>query len=258
MAEGKTTSKIIPVLLVVSLLLIFAVGVLWQKVVKLEKGGISDQAAEETTKESPITVEKIKKMAKDLKLEEKNFNKCLDESRYNQKVKDDLSLGEKLGVRGTPAFFINGKFLGGAYPYEIFKEIIDLELGGRGKTIGEYSEILQKAYEDKANRSFDIAPKEINLDSSVIKGDQNAPVVMVEFSDFECYYCIRHYSQTEVKIVAEYVDTGKVKIIYKHFPLTLGHPNSQKAAEAAECAGEQGKFWEMHDKLFEASAAVTQ
>ncbi len=69
----------------------------------------------------------------------------------------------------------------------------------------------------------------------------------MEFSDFECPYCGRHYP-TLKKILADYA--GKVRLVYKHFPLSF-HPNSQKAAEAAECADEQGKFWEYHDKLFE-------
>ena len=80
-----------------------------------------------------------------------------------------------------------------------------------------------------------------------IRGDFNAPITLVEFSDFECPFSERHYL-TLKKILADY--KGKVRLVYKHFPLGF-HPNAQKAAEASECAGEQGKFWEYHDKLFE-------
>ena len=80
-----------------------------------------------------------------------------------------------------------------------------------------------------------------------IRGDFNAPITLVEFSDFECPFCARHYP-TMNKILSEY--SGKVKWVYKHFPLGF-HSNAQKAAEASECAAEQGKFWEYHDKLFE-------
>ena len=80
-----------------------------------------------------------------------------------------------------------------------------------------------------------------------VRGDFNAPITLVEFSDFECPFCARHYS-TMNKILSEY--SGKVKWVFKHFPLRF-HPNAQKAAEASECAAEQGKFWEYHDKLFE-------
>jgi len=80
-----------------------------------------------------------------------------------------------------------------------------------------------------------------------IRGDFNAPITLVEFSDFECPFCERHFS-TLNKILSDY--KGKVRLVYKHFPLGF-HPNAQKAAEASECADEQGKFWEYHDKLFE-------
>jgi protein-disulfide isomerase/copper chaperone CopZ len=80
-----------------------------------------------------------------------------------------------------------------------------------------------------------------------IRGDFNAPITLVEFSDFECSFCARHYL-TLNKILSDY--QGKVRLVYKHFPLGF-HPNAQKAAEASECADEQGKFWEYHDKLFE-------
>lgn len=88
------------------------------------------------------------------------------------------------------------------------------------------------------------------MDDDSIKGDLSAPVTIVEFSDFECPYCARFYDQTLPSLLSEYVETGKVKIIFRDFPLGF-HSNAQKAAEAAECAGEQGKYWDMHDKLFE-------
>lgn len=83
--------------------------------------------------------------------------------------------------------------------------------------------------------------------SNHVRGDFNAPITLVEFSDFECPFCERHYP-TLNKILSE--NKGKVRLVYKHFPLGF-HPNAQKAAEASECAAEQGKFWEYHDKLFE-------
>lgn len=88
------------------------------------------------------------------------------------------------------------------------------------------------------------------IDDDDVKGDKNAPVTIVEWSDFECPFCVRFYSQTLGQIEEEYIKTGKAKLVYRDFPLGF-HSNAQKSAEAAECAGEQGKFWEMHDKLFE-------
>lgn len=88
------------------------------------------------------------------------------------------------------------------------------------------------------------------VDDDATKGDPNAPVTIVEFSDYECPFCERFYSQTESLIQTNYIDTGKVKFVYRDFPLNSIHPQAQKAAEAAECAGEQGMYWEMHEKLF--------
>lgn len=92
--------------------------------------------------------------------------------------------------------------------------------------------------------------KDISIDDDTVKGDKNASVTIIEFSDFECPFCVKFYSQTLPQIEEEYIKTGKVKFVYRDFPLS-SHANAQKAAEAAECADEQGKFWEMHDLLFE-------
>lgn len=78
------------------------------------------------------------------------------------------------------------------------------------------------------------------------KGPKNAPVTIVEFSDFECPYCSRA-NETLAKVEEAY--EGKVRIVFRDYPLSF-HPNAQKAAEAGHCADDQGKFWEMHDKMF--------
>lgn len=88
------------------------------------------------------------------------------------------------------------------------------------------------------------------IDDDDIEGDPNAPVTIIEWSDYECPFCARFYSQTLGKIREEYIDTGKVKLVYRDFPLSF-HAQAQKAAEAAECAGEQDKYYEMHNLLFE-------
>lgn len=87
-----------------------------------------------------------------------------------------------------------------------------------------------------------------------IRGDANAKVTMIEYSDFECPFCGR-FVPTLDKILADY--KGKVRLVYRYFPLRSIHPLAEKGAEAAECASQQGKFWEMHDKLFELNVAGT-
>jgi protein-disulfide isomerase len=79
-------------------------------------------------------------------------------------------------------------------------------------------------------------------------GPENAKVTIIEYSDFECPFCSRA-KPTIDQILEKYPDD--VKVIFKHMPLTQLHPYAQKAAEAAECAADQGKFWEMHDMLFD-------
>lgn len=80
-------------------------------------------------------------------------------------------------------------------------------------------------------------------------GNANAKVTIVEFSDFQCPFCRRFWSDALPQIKKEYVDTGKAKFVYKHYPLSF-HPGAKPAAEGSECANEQGKFWEFHDKVF--------
>ncbi len=81
-------------------------------------------------------------------------------------------------------------------------------------------------------------------------GDAKAKVMVVEFSDYQCPFCGRYANDTYSKIVDDYVKTGKVRYMMRNFPLEQIHPNAVKAAEAAECAGDQGKYWEMHERLF--------
>lgn len=81
-------------------------------------------------------------------------------------------------------------------------------------------------------------------------GQGDAKVTIVEYGDFQCPYCKSFQSNTLAKIKSDYIDSGKVRFAFRHLPLDF-HANAQKAAEAAECANEQGKFWEYHNKLYE-------
>ena len=96
-----------------------------------------------------------------------------------------------------------------------------------------------------------LQPVKISLDDDPIRGDPNAPITIVEFSDFQCPFCARFHTQTLPAILEEYIDAGKVNLVYRDFPLESIHPNALPAAVAAECANEQGKYWEYHDMLFE-------
>ena len=102
------------------------------------------------------------------------------------------------------------------------------------------------------------APVKVEVDTAnePYLGNANAKVVVVEFSDYQCPFCERAYSDTYPQIKKEYIDTGKIKYVVKDFPLPF-HTEADEAAEAAGCAFKQGsdKFWLMHDKLFVAQSA---
>jgi protein-disulfide isomerase len=83
-----------------------------------------------------------------------------------------------------------------------------------------------------------------------IKGNPDAKVTVLEYSDFQCPFCVMYFNQTYRQVDERYVKTGKVRYIFRSLPIASLHPQAQKASEAAECAGDQGKFWEMHDLLF--------
>jgi protein-disulfide isomerase len=80
-------------------------------------------------------------------------------------------------------------------------------------------------------------------------GKNDAPLVLIEYTDYQCPYCKRFYDTTFVEIKKNLIDTGKVRFISRNLPLPF-HAHAQKAAQAAFCAGEQGKYWEMRDALF--------
>lgn len=90
----------------------------------------------------------------------------------------------------------------------------------------------------------------LDLKNRPSRGEDGAKLTMVAFLDYECPYCGRFNRETMPQIEKEYIETGKVKFVVMNLPLEGMHKSAFKAAEAAGCAGEQGKFWEMHDRLF--------
>lgn len=93
-------------------------------------------------------------------------------------------------------------------------------------------------------------PASLDLTGTEMRGSKSASLVLVEFSDYECPFCIRHFTQTAPQIDAAYVQTGKIRYGFRDFPIAENHPEAIRAHVAARCAGEQGKFWELHPRLF--------
>jgi protein-disulfide isomerase len=112
-----------------------------------------------------------------------------------------------------------------------------------------------KGLRDKAQVKIYLTPPiiEVSAEGAPFKGPQNAPITIVEFSDFQCSYCKRVLNVLD-QVLERYPD--KVKLAFRDFPILNIHPHAQKAAEAAHCAAEQGKFWEYHDLLFEHQDAI--
>jgi protein-disulfide isomerase len=219
----------------------FYAGMMTERVNKFVTGVIPSNTAN-SAGNSKFGVEGFKKIAAGLKLDTKKFDACLDTGKYAEAVKKDQQEGISLRVGGTPTFVINGTALVGAHPAETFISALDNgsfpldKEGSASGSIYDGQKITQAISTDEKAR---------------IKGDPNAKITIVEYSDFECPYCGKFYQQSYKDIVEKYVKTGKAKVVFKDFPLSQLHPNAQKAAEAARCAQEQNKFWEMHDKLFE-------
>lgn len=82
------------------------------------------------------------------------------------------------------------------------------------------------------------------------RGQASAPYALIEFSDYQCPYCARHFAETMPQIERELIGSGKVQYFVSEFPLERLHPLALKAAQAARCAGDQDRFWEMHARLF--------
>ena len=91
---------------------------------------------------------------------------------------------------------------------------------------------------------------DVSVDDDDMLGDPDAPITIIEFSDFQCPYCQRFHVNTFGQLKENYIDTGKVNFVYRDYPLSF-HANALPAAEATECAGEQDSFWEMYEMVFD-------
>jgi protein-disulfide isomerase len=164
-------------------------------------------------------------------------------------IQKDNSYGQQVGANGTPSFFINGKLIAGALPFDSFKTIIDEQIAKANELTkkGVRPEKLYETIVAENVKAAGSAPEaKVEVGSAPVLGPKNAPVTIVVWSDFQCPYCGK-VEPTLQQLRDEY--KGKVRIAWKNQPLSF-HPNAMPAAEAAMAADEQGKFWEFHDALF--------
>lgn len=227
----KKPSSYTPVLVVILIILSFVLGMLVTKVQYLESNKTATAQPSTQNQGNPpaqtITNNDIKKWAKEVGVDTKKFNECFDTNKYKTQVDTDAADGRTAGVGGTPTFFINGEILIGAQPFEAFKEVIDRATNG---TVNN--------------------PVKVDVGHLPLLGNKDAKVTVIEFSDLQCPYCKNFFTSAFPQIKKEYIDTGKIAFYFRHFPLEF-HPLARPFADAVECAQEQGKFWEMHDKIFD-------
>ena len=159
------------------------------------------------------------------------------------------------------AFFFSGTGIGLAGMEE---EISTLrkDMAEVKKELAEIKRLLQSAIKGRGQGPTKTTA-EVSLADRPALGSENAPVTMIEFSDYQCPFCRRFATTVFQTIKRDYIDTGQVRYVFRDFPLSNIHPQALKAHESAHCAREQNKYWEMHDLLFQdqkklPSQAMTQ
>lgn len=180
-----------------------------------------------------------------LGLDESALTACLESGEHEEAVEVNVAEARSLGVTGTPMFYVDGYPLNGARPFEHFQLAVQYAEEGR------LAEAYAPAEQQPQEPSGPPQPVDVEIADAYSIGDPDAPVTIVEFTDFQCPFCVRHFQQTYPKIVQEYVETGVVRYVFKDFPLNSIHPQAAEAAQAARCAGDQDAYLEMHDLLFQ-------
>jgi protein-disulfide isomerase len=187
------------------------------------------------------------RLAEEEGLDAGRFTECLMEARPAPKLQMNVRLGQALGVRGTPLFVLEGIPVSGAIPLENFRQVLDMLVSDSD---GPSTDWLPPP---PTGGGPSVPNQVLSLGMGYSLGPEDAPVNVVEFSDFGCGYCRVFQTQTLPVLVDEYVDTGLVRWTY--VPYVLGiFPNGEQAALAGECAGEQGKFEPMRARLYEDQA----
>lgn len=161
-------------------------------------------------------------------------------------------------LTGTVGFFLLGAYVvkGGTVTLASNRQVVEAD-----ESIGAGSDLAADDADEPSAGAPTAAAAPIIPAGTVpavtsadrVTGSASAPVTMVIYSDFQCPYCAR-FHPTMKQVISEYA--GQVKVVFRHFPLS-SHANAKPAAEAAECAGQQGKFWEYADKLFENQSSLS-
>ena len=137
-------------------------------------------------------------------------------------------------------------FLAGTYTTNLNSDHVSQE-----QFKNEIAKLELKILEKQLPTKQPNVPLKISTDNDPVIGKLDAPITIIEFSDFQCPFCAKFHIDTLPSIMNEYIKNGQVKLVFRDFPIQSIHPNALPASVAAECANEQKKFKEMHDVLFE-------
>jgi protein-disulfide isomerase len=203
------------------------------------------------TAESPASL--LQELAEAVDADMTAYLECVESGRMRERVDASVAAGEALGFNATPSFHFSGVdgqsyTLSGAHPVQKFSDWLDALLEGKEPPTPPPPELPFWANEEGLKPNPDRPGFTIAGDP--YKGNPKAPVAVIEFSDFQCASCQRHALEAQPVIDEQFIDTGKVLWVFKNLPLAM-HANAPAAAAAAECAGDQGKFWDLHRLLFE-------
>ncbi len=180
--------------------------------------------------------------AQELGYDREAMEACMADGEALQAVNADLQESRRYGFRGTPSFILNGRLIPGFLPAERFLAFVEVF---KAEALGQPLPEGYALAPTPPPLDLDFGPEEFAVD-----GDPDAPVVIVEFSDYQCPFCNRFFQETKPQLDEQYIATGKVRFVYKDFPIDSIHAQARDAAQAAECAGAQGAYWAMHDRLF--------
>ncbi|MCA9944721.1 MAG: thioredoxin domain-containing protein, partial [Anaerolineales bacterium] len=195
-------------------------------------------------------------LAADLGLDGDELTGCIQAGAQRELVLANQQESLALGVSSTPTFYMNGYPLRGAQPFEVFDAVAELiENGELEATLeAQMRQAYEQAQAQAAQPQTPTGPVDVPIDGAYAVGDPNAPITIIEYTDYQCPFCSRHFEQTYGLLKENYIDTGVVYYVFKDFPLTQIHPQAMLAANAARCAGEQDSYAAMHDTLFATQA----
>jgi len=125
------------------------------------------------------------------------------------------------------------------------------------KDLDEIKKLLQQGSRPAAPSVKPFAPRTITLGEIASRGSQDAPVTLIEYSDYDCPFCKRHATTVLPTLIEQYIDTGRLRFVMREYPIDRLHPRAMAASEAVLCAGDQGQYWGMHDAMFADQKANT-